>query len=114
MSKKLEARVKDSYNMGSVVAFSGHEYARNEWREVPAGFEDAAIVHPLLDVRDAETQKENKVTAKDHLADTLGTADLRAIVGKETVSTETEPVEEEPPAEKKPARRKSKSSGKEE
>ena len=98
MSKKLEAKVKDGYNMGSVVAFSGHEYTLNEWRAVPAGFEPAAIVHPLLDVRDAETQKEIKVTAKDHLAE--------MVEPPVSVETPKEPVEEEKkPASKRSSRR---------
>jgi hypothetical protein len=58
---------------------------------VPVGFEDAAIAHVLLDVREVESGKEIKVTAKDHLADTLGTADLK--VANEAVTTET-PAEE--------------------
>ncbi len=79
MSKPtLEAKVKDTYQMGPVVAFSGHEYIRAEWRDVPVGSEPAAIVHPLLDVREKESQEEIRVTSQDYLADTLGTADETA------------------------------------
>ena len=95
MSHKLEAKVKDSYNMGPIVAFSGHEYIRNEWRPVPVGFEPAAIVHPMLDVRDAKTEKEIRVTAKDHLAE--------IIEPPVSVETPEAPVEEE----KKPASKRS-------
>lgn len=45
------ARVKQDYLAGSVTAFSGHEYVRSEWREVPAGFEEQAKNHPLLDTQ---------------------------------------------------------------
>lgn len=45
------ARVKQDYAAGPVMAFSGREYIRTEWREVPAGFEDEAKNHPLLDVQ---------------------------------------------------------------
>jgi len=45
------ARVKQDYASGSVVAFSGHEYVRSEWRDVPAGFEEQAKKHPLLDTQ---------------------------------------------------------------
>lgn len=45
------ARVKQDYAAGSVMAFSGHEYVRSEWRQVPAGFEEQAKSHPLLDVQ---------------------------------------------------------------
>jgi len=112
MSQKLEAKVKDTYNMGPIVAFSGHEYIRTEWRPVPAGSEPAALVHPLLDVREVGGE-EIPVTAKDHLADTLGTADLKAAAGEGAVTVETpeEPGEEE---ETKPAKRTRKSSKKEE
>jgi len=89
MSKPtLEAKVKDTYQMGPVVAFSGHEFIRNEWRDVPAGFGPAALVHPLLDVREKESQEEIHVTSQDYLADTLGTAD-------ETVASEPRTLLEE-------------------
>ncbi len=45
------ARVKQDYAAGPVMAFSGREYVRNEWREVPAGFEEQAKKHPLLDTQ---------------------------------------------------------------
>jgi hypothetical protein len=45
------ARVKQDYAAGPVIAFSGREYVRGEWREVPAGFEEQAKNHPLLDTQ---------------------------------------------------------------
>jgi len=45
------ARVKQDYLAGSVAAFSGREYVRSEWREVPAGFEKQAETHPFLDTQ---------------------------------------------------------------
>ena len=45
------ARVKQDYTAGPVRAFSGREYVRTEWREVPAGFEEEARTHPLLDTQ---------------------------------------------------------------
>ena len=45
------ARVKQDYLAGPVTAFSGREYVRSEWREVPAGFEEQAKNHPLLDTQ---------------------------------------------------------------
>ncbi len=48
----MEARVKQDYNAGPIMAFSGREFVKSEWREVPAGSEDAARNHPLLDVRE--------------------------------------------------------------
>jgi hypothetical protein len=112
MSQKLEAKAKDSYKMGPVIAFSGHEFVHTEWRAVPAGFEAAAIAHPLLDVRDAESQEEIHVTSQDYLADTLGSADVKAaaeprvVLGEEPVTTETEPGEEAKPAKRRSRRTK--------
>jgi hypothetical protein len=45
------ARVKQDYAAGPVRAFSGREYVREEWREVPAGFEEQALTNPLLDTQ---------------------------------------------------------------
>ena len=109
MAHKLEAKVKQNYSMGSVVAFSGHEYSRDEWRPVPAGFEAAALAHPLLDVREAESQEDIAVTSQDVLADTLGTADRiaaetpREVVGEERVTAVTEPDKETPSEEGSPS-----------
>lgn len=123
MEKKLEAKVKDTYNMGSITAFSGHEYVRAEWRPVPAGFEPAALSHPLLDVREA-AGAEIQVTAKDYLANTLGSADIKVIVagqevpGADAVTTETpeevEPFDLEHPDEPKTSRKRTRKSSKKE
>lgn len=100
----LEAKVKDEFNLGPVIAFSGHEYVRTEWRPVPIGSEPAALVHPMLDVREIGG-KEIKVAAKDRLAEIAG----EALKKEEPVSTETE---EQKPA--KRAGRRSKASAEEE
>lgn len=60
---KLEAKVKDSYTMGAVTAFSGREYVRSEWRLVPVGSEEAAQAHPLLDVREFGVPHPEEVPA---------------------------------------------------
>jgi len=65
----LEARVKESYKLGAVTAFSGNEYTQNEWRPVPVEAEDQAIVHPYLDVREVGTEKPIKVTSQDYLSE---------------------------------------------
>ena len=59
---KLEARAKQDYRMGSVLAFSGVEYSTAEWRPVPAGFEEQAKSHPLLDVRNVGSTQEETTT----------------------------------------------------
>lgn len=106
MSKPtLEAKVKDTYRMGPVIAFSGHEFVRNEWRDVPVGFGPAALAHPLLDVREKESQEEIRVTSQDHLAGTPGTADEtaasepRTVLDDQAVTAVTEPTSSDPAAE---------------
>lgn len=47
----MQARVKSSYRFSVVRAFGGVPYTKKEWKEVPAGFEGAALKHDLLDTR---------------------------------------------------------------
>lgn len=59
----MEATVNEKTRHGTVIAFSGHEYVRYEWRRVPAGFEEQAERHPHLNTRvrnvaEEETQEE--------------------------------------------------------
>jgi hypothetical protein len=62
------ARVKQDYAAGPVRAFSGREYVREEWREVPAGFEEQALTNPLL-----ETQSSlDEIRAESSLLPGLG------------------------------------------
>ncbi len=77
----MEARVKQDYNAGPVTAFSGHEFIKSEWREVPAGFEEAARKHPLLDTRDASN---------------IETLSLKDIQPQVELVTEKEPTLEAP------------------
>lgn len=97
---KLEAKVKDNYALGPVIAFSGHEFIRGEWRPVPEGFEPAAVVHPLLDTREAQTREEIHVTAKDQLAAWQAEGAEEA-----AVATVTEPEEEEPKTKRRSTRK---------
>lgn len=55
---KLLARAKDSFRAGPVIAFSGYEYVRYEWRPVPAGHEEEAKRHALLDLRLLDDEPE--------------------------------------------------------
>lgn len=48
------AQVKPDSRMKIVMAFTGHEYVRYEWRPVPEGAQEEARKHPLLDVMEAE------------------------------------------------------------
>lgn len=127
----LEARVKSNYAYGNVIAFSGLEYTKKEWRQVPPGFENQAIVHPLLDVRNAETEKPIEVTSQQVIAQASATSDVilagstvpsEAAESDKVINREVEPVgdladptvreakidaaEEDEPSKKKPTKKK--------
>ncbi len=129
MSSPLyEAKVKDDYRAGPVLAFSGHEYIRNEWRPVPLGSEKEAQAHALLDVRLAEPRKAGTPSqpavqtpaAADHKPTDYPRGGAVATLPTEvepsvTVVTEPEDVGQDPdpevlepdPSEKKSIRRRS-------
>jgi hypothetical protein len=46
-----EAQVNQRTRHSTVIAFSGAEFVRYEWRDVPAGFEAQAEAHPFLVLR---------------------------------------------------------------
>ena len=90
------ARVKQAYLAGSVIAFSGREYIRSEWRAVPEGFEEQAKTHPLLDTQPSL----DEVRAGSSKLPGLG----KDAPEEPAVSVETpEPQATEPPAEEPPA-----------
>jgi hypothetical protein len=106
------ARVKQDYTAGSVMAFSGREYVRSEWREVPAGFEEQAKNHPLLEVQPSL----DEVRAGSSMAPGLGRPAPEATIeeavtpvlapGASAAETAEPPAESqptEPPAEETPA-----------
>ena len=89
------ARVKQDYAAGPVMAFSGREYVRSEWREVPPGFEEQAKNHPLL-----ETQPSLKeIRAENSSKPGLGSHEPE---GKAPAVTAVTAVTAEPPAESQP------------
>lgn len=51
---KLEAKVKANVSTGIIVAFSGHEYVKTEFRPVPdyPKYQAQALKHELLEVRE--------------------------------------------------------------
>lgn len=50
----MDARVLPGTKLPFVKAFGGYEFVHGAWRAVPEGFEEAAQVHPLLEVREEE------------------------------------------------------------
>lgn len=53
----LEAMVNDRTRYSTILAFSGVEYVRYEYRPVPDGFEEQAARHPYLTVRQRSSKK---------------------------------------------------------
>lgn len=48
----MKAKVRQESRYGIITAFSGVEFIKSEWREVPSGKEDEARAHPLLLVQE--------------------------------------------------------------
>lgn len=46
----MKARVKVSYRWNSLIAFSGFEFVKGEFRPVPAGSEAQALEHDALEI----------------------------------------------------------------
>jgi hypothetical protein len=55
----MKAKVKEDSRYGVVTAFSGIEFVKSEWRDVPSGKEEEARVHPFLLVQDLEVKPES-------------------------------------------------------
>lgn len=50
----MQARVKQDFRWNTVIAFSGVEFIKAEWRNVPPGKERDAENHPFLEVKDVK------------------------------------------------------------
>ncbi len=46
----MQARVKSDARWNNISAFSGREYTKGEWRDVPAGCEAEAESNPFLEL----------------------------------------------------------------
>jgi hypothetical protein len=55
----MRARVKSDFRWRTVIAFGGHEFVKDEYRSVPSGCEEAAKLHPFLEV-EPETVKQSR------------------------------------------------------
>lgn len=106
------ARVKQDYLSGSVTAFSGREYIRSEWREVPAGFEKQAADHPLLEVQSsldevrAESPRmpglgnpEPQATTEESKGESVPATEEAAVTTETEGSQAPEPPAKTPPIE---------------
>lgn len=104
----MQAKVKDSHRWKTVVAFSGHEFVKGEWRSVPAGFEKDASEHPMLEVMDKDVDAlVAKVAEKEkEFAKPTAEAKLEEMASAAVEEMEALKVEEEPPAKKSPAKKK--------
>jgi hypothetical protein len=97
------ARVKQEYLAGPVMAFSGREYVRSEWREVPAGFEEQAKSHPLLDTQPSTKEIRAGSSQKPGLGTPAPETQEPAVTAVTEESQAAEPAAEATPAEESPA-----------
>lgn len=58
------ARVKSDYRWQTVRAFAGLEYVKNEYRAVPAEYEEVAKLHPALEFMPDAKATHSGVTSK--------------------------------------------------
>lgn len=75
----MRVKVRQSHRYQTVVAFSGKEYNKHEFRDVPEGCEEEAKRHPYLEVEITGASEGTPV-----------------VVVEETILTD--PVEETPPS----------------
>jgi hypothetical protein len=54
----MKARIKGNCRWGVITAFSGCEYVKYEFRNVPAPFESQAVNHPALEVEADENESK--------------------------------------------------------
>lgn len=86
----MKARVKQNHRWPSVVAFSGIEYVKGEWRDVSPQNEQEALIHPYLEIKGKDIPQEQPVEEQKPSADAL----LQQMIDKE-------PIEVKPKSEKK-------------
>ena len=105
------ARVKQDYAAGPVTAFSGLEYVRSEWRDVPAGFEEQAKNHPLLETQPSLEEIRAGSSSKPGLGKPEPEGEGPAVTAvtaeppaeSQPVEAATEQTNPEPAAEEKPS-----------
>jgi hypothetical protein len=61
----MNARVKQDYRWNAITAFSGIEFVKGEYRQVPAGSEAEATAHDALEIEaEAKQPAEAKLPAE--------------------------------------------------
>lgn len=62
----MKARVKEDNKLKHVRAFAGYLYNQQEWLAVPVGCEDEARRHPMMDIKEDDTEFSlNSLTVKE-------------------------------------------------
>lgn len=64
----MKARLVADHRDETIRAMGGHEYVKTEWREVPAGFEESAKKHDLLQVWEPGTEEPKQKAERKHVA----------------------------------------------
>jgi len=85
----MEAIVKDSYKWNSVVAFTGREFIKREWRPVPSSHIDEAVRgHPFLSFRETEETTDTRANDEiDVTASALELANENGILLRDVIGT---------------------------
>src|SRR5688572_13401873 len=94
----MQAKVKPDYFLPSLIAFSGVEFIKKEWRTVPEGLEAEAEAHPNLDVReDGDLEEEVSLDEIRLRGPDVGAGSARKYL--DSVLEEEKPTEEFAPLE---------------
>lgn len=64
----MKARLAESYKDSELRTMSGKLYVKNEWRDVPEGFEDSARRHELLQVWEAGQEEPAALKPHEEIA----------------------------------------------
>jgi len=59
----MQARVKQDARYSNILALSGIEFTKSEWRNVPVGFEAEAIHNEYLEVRETVIERKQVIAS---------------------------------------------------
>jgi hypothetical protein len=60
----MQARVKPDHRYAVLIAFTGREFVKSEWRPVPVGMEREAQQHPWLETKTEPEKQSGKTTRR--------------------------------------------------
>ena len=96
----MQARVKLSSRYGSITAFSGLEFVKYEWRNVPAGKDEEAKRNPYLELEGGEKEQPSLAKIRGVEKEQPSLESLRGVDGEEAEPEKAEEPKAEAPAKK--------------